>query len=186
MRWFRGNSKDSSADLESGVFGSHLAESILRQSSFKLQNRRNDGIGRSIQRVRKRVERRLGRIGLGKGKKVVGGTEEATGSCKFYSNGYLLNDFTLNAIFFFIVGLSRRSSFDYGEGSKESEIVVLKERRLIPLKPVKEGMQRFSFLLEVCVPGTVPDAQLIGAILDLVGAILLDNEQNSMIFNQIS
>lgn len=85
MRWFRGNSKDSSADLESGVFGSHLAASILRQSSFKLQNRRSDGIGRSIQRVRKRVERRLGRIGLGKGKKVVGGTEEAAGSCTFYS-----------------------------------------------------------------------------------------------------
>lgn len=93
VRWFRGNSKDSSADLESGVFGSHLAASILRQSSFKLQNRRSDGIGRSIQRVRKRVERRLGRIGLGKGKKVVGGTEEATGSCKFYLNGYLFNLF---------------------------------------------------------------------------------------------
>lgn len=49
-------------------------------------------------------------------------------------------------------------------------MVVLKERRLIPVKPVKEGMQRFSFLLEVCVPGTVPDPQLIGALLDLVCA----------------
>lgn len=67
-----------------------------------------------------------------------------------------------------ISGFSRRSSFDYGEGSKESEIVVLKERRLIPTKPVREGMQRFNLLLEVCVPGTVPDAQLIGAIMDLV------------------
>lgn len=48
-------------------------------------------------------------------------------------------------------------------------------------------MQRFSFLLEVCVPGTVPDAQLIGAILDLVCAILLDNnEQNSKTFKLIS
>lgn len=45
---------------------------------------------------------------------------------------------------------------------------MLKERRLIPTKPVKEGMQRFNFLLEVCVPGTVPDPQLIGAIMDLV------------------
>lgn len=67
-------------------------------------------------------------------------------------------------------GLSRRSSFDYGEGSKESEIVVLKERRLIPMKPVREGMQRFNLLLEVCVPGTVPDPQLIGAIMDLVSS----------------
>lgn len=80
VRWFRG-SKDASDDLESGFCGSHLAASILRQGSFKA--RRGDGIGRSLQRVRRRVERRLGRIGLGKGKKVVGGVEEATGSCKY-------------------------------------------------------------------------------------------------------
>ena len=80
VRWFRG-SKDAPADLESGVFGSHLAASILRHGSFK--SRRGDGIGRSLQRVRRRVERRLNRIGLGKGKKVVGGVEEATGSCKW-------------------------------------------------------------------------------------------------------
>lgn len=82
VRWFRG-SKDASADLESGFCGSHLAASILRHGSFK--SRRSDGIGRSIQRVRRRVERRLGRIGLGKGKKVVGGVPgEAPGSCKNY------------------------------------------------------------------------------------------------------
>lgn len=164
VRWFRGSSKDASADLESGVFGSNLAASILRRGSFK--SRRGDGIGRSLQRVRRRVERRLGRMGIGKGKKVVGGTEEATGSCKIH---YFANDFLFSKkISFVYLGFSRRSSFDYGEGSKESEIVVLKERRLIPIQPVKEGMQRFSFLLEVCVPGTVPDAQLIGAIMDLV------------------
>lgn len=80
MRWFR-SSKDASGDLESGL-GSHLAASILRHNSFK--SRRGDGIGRSLQRVRRRVERRLGRIGLGKGKKVVGGVEEAIGSCKYF------------------------------------------------------------------------------------------------------
>lgn len=73
-----------------------------------------------------------------------------------------------------LLGFSRRSSFDYGEGSKESEIVVLKERRLIPMKPVREGMQRFNLLLEVCVPGTVPDPQLIGAIMDLVSLPILN------------
>lgn len=81
VRWFRG-SRDSSADLESGFCGSHLAASILRHGSFK--SRRSDGIGRSLQRVRRRVELRLGKIGLGKGKKVVGGVEEATGSCKIF------------------------------------------------------------------------------------------------------
>lgn len=83
VRWFRGASKDQSPpDLESGMFGSHLAASILRRGSFK-SRRTGDGISRSFQRVRRRVERRLGRMGIGKGKKVVGGTEEATGSCKF-------------------------------------------------------------------------------------------------------
>lgn len=46
--------------------------------------------------------------------------------------------------------------------------MVLKERRLVPLKPVRDGMHRFSFLLEVCLPGSVPDPQLIAAVLDLV------------------
>lgn len=81
--------------------------------------------------------------------------------------------YSLSFLYCVVAGFSRRSSFEYGDGSKESEIVVLKERRLIPMKPVRDGMQRFSFLLEVCVPGTVPDPQLIGAIMDLVNQSLL-------------
>lgn len=50
---------------------------------------------------------------------------------------------------------------------------MLKERRLIPTEPVREGMMRFSFLLETCPPGSVPDPQLIGAILDLPQAPLI-------------
>lgn len=49
----------------------------------------------------------------------------------------------------------------------------MKERRLIPTEPVREGMMRFSFLLETCAPGSVPDSQLIGAILDLPQAPLI-------------
>lgn len=55
-----------------------------------------------------------------------------------------------------------------GEGPRESEVVVLKERRLIPVEPVREGMFRFSFLMETCAPGSLPDPQLIAAILELV------------------
>lgn len=69
--------------------------------------------------------------------------------------------------------MSHRSSVDLGDGPRESEVVILKERRLIPTEPVREGMMRFSFLLETCSPGTVPDAQLIGAILDLPQAPLI-------------
>lgn len=52
--------------------------------------------------------------------------------------------------------------------SRESEFVVLKERRLVTISPVYNGLLRFSFLLETCPPGTVPDAHLLASILDLV------------------
>jgi protein unc-80 len=57
---------------------------------------------------------------------------------------------------------------ELGEGGRESEVVIMKERRLVPTEPVCEGMARFSFLLETCAPGTVPDPPLIAALLDLV------------------
>lgn len=70
-------------DLESGI-GPDLAASLMRQGSLKIQGRRaGDGLGRSLQRARRRVERRLGRMGIGKGKKKVSGTEEVLGSCEY-------------------------------------------------------------------------------------------------------
>lgn len=68
----------------------------------------------------------------------------------------------------FDTDLSRRSSSDLGDGPRESEVVIIKERRIIPVDPVREGMARLSFLLETCAPGSFPDAQLIAASLDLV------------------
>lgn len=64
--------------------------------------------------------------------------------------------------------LSRRNSMEFGEASRESEFVVLKERRLVPRNAVFDGMLRFSCLLETCQPGSVPDHYLMAAILDLV------------------
>ncbi|XP_059612441.1 protein unc-80 homolog isoform X4 [Phlebotomus argentipes] len=151
VRWFRGSKDRCSIDLETGAIAPDLAASFARQGSFNLKSRRSgDGLGRSLQRARRRVERRLGRFGIGKGKKKIGGTEEVTGSY-----------------------LSRRSSYEFGEGPRESEVVVLKERRLVPIFPVREGMCRFSFLLETCAPGSVPDAQLVAAVLDLPQAPLV-------------
>lgn len=73
VRWFRGSKDRCSIDLEASDFPS------LRKSSL---NPRPDSIGRSIQRAKRRVERRLGQIGLGKRKKKVGGQEEIAGACK--------------------------------------------------------------------------------------------------------
>lgn len=81
------------------------------------------------------------------------------------------NDYvSVNSIIFWSnLDFSRRSSYDaLGEGPRDSEVVVLKERFLIPTEPLRDGMLRFSFLLETCAPGSVPDPQLIAAVLDLV------------------
>lgn len=117
----------------------------MRHASLKIQRgRSSDGIGRSIQRAKRRVERRLNRFGgIVKGKKKVGGIEETA-------------------------DYSRRSSSDMCDGPRESEVVILKERKLVPIEPVRVGMLRLSFLLETCAPGTFPDPQLIAAVLDLV------------------
>lgn len=68
----------------------------------------------------------------------------------------------------FFIDFSRRNSIDTGNNLGDSEFVVLKERKLVPTLPVFNGMLRFSFLLETCSPGSVPDAHLITALMDLV------------------
>ena len=78
----------------------------------------------------------------------------------------------INIEYHFFVDLSRRNSFELGDHSRESEFVVLKERKLVPIMPVYNGMLRFSFLLETCQPGSVPDPHLLAAVLDLVSSTL--------------
>lgn len=146
VRWFKGAPKEgSSIDLEIGSLNPDMCTTFVRHPSLKVQRgRSSDGIGRSIQRAKRRVERRLNRFGgIVKGKKKQGGIEETA-------------------------DYSRRSSSDLCDGPRESEVVVLKERKLIPLEPVRLGMLRLSFLLETCAPGTFPDPQLVAAVLDLV------------------
>lgn len=58
-----------------------------------------------------------------------------------------------------------------GESSRESEFIVLKERKLISTSAVLNGTMRFAFLLETCPPGSVPDANLLASVLDLVSYV---------------
>lgn len=60
-----------------------------------------------------------------------------------------------------------------GESSRESEFIVLKERKLISTSAVLNGTMRFAFLLETCPPGSVPDANLLASVLDLVSYDLI-------------
>lgn len=51
---------------------------------------------------------------------------------------------------------------------KESELLLVKEKRMVDKYLIKSGMLRFSFLLECCHPGSIPDPQLVAAMLVLV------------------
>ena len=51
---------------------------------------------------------------------------------------------------------------------REMFMVLPRERKMVSSQPIYDGMLRFSFLLEACQPGTIPDANLIAAVLDLV------------------
>ena len=63
--------------------------------------------------------------------------------------------------------LSRCNSYDFDTGTKDSDTVYFRERQVVPIDDIQKGMERFSFLLETCSPGSVPDPLLIAALLDL-------------------
>ena len=65
-------------------------------------------------------------------------------------------------------GLTRRNSVETGHHSRDSEYLILKERKLISVNTLYSGMQRLAFILEICHPGAVPDPPLVAAVLDLV------------------
>ena len=57
--------------------------------------------------------------------------------------------------------------------SAGKEAPVMREKKLVNSYIVKSGMLRFNFMLDCCNPGTLPDAHLIAALLDLVSKIYL-------------
>lgn len=69
-------------------------------------------------------------------------------------------------------GISRRGSMENVQNEnvvgETSEFVVLKERRVVNKTVIKDGLLRFGFLLEITHPGSMPDAGLMAALLDLV------------------
>ncbi|CAL8099332.1 unnamed protein product [Orchesella dallaii] len=74
-------------------------------------------------------------------------------------------------------GISRRGSMENVQNEnligETSEFVVLKERRLVNKTVIKDGMLRFGFLLEITHPGSLPDAGLMAALLDLPKTVVV-------------
>ncbi|XP_074657337.1 protein unc-80 homolog [Tubulanus polymorphus] len=57
-------------------------------------------------------------------------------------------------------------------GDQATEVIVLREKKLVNGYNVKCGMLRLSFFLDCCHPGSFPDCQLIAAMLDLEASIV--------------
>ncbi|XP_043466068.1 protein unc-80 homolog isoform X3 [Leptopilina heterotoma] len=149
VNWFRKEygrteSTDSHDSSESPTESSFVKQpSLRRRGRQRGTSRTTRGVSHTLQKAKRRMENQLSKIGLVKGKKKES-MEETPGSY-----------------------FSRKNSLETGEASRDSEYVILKERRLVPRGSVFDGMLRFSFLLDTCQPGSVPDHHLMAALLDL-------------------
>ncbi|XP_025991098.1 protein unc-80 homolog isoform X11 [Solenopsis invicta] len=148
VNWFRKeysrtDSTDSHESSESPTDGSFVRQPSFHYGHHRNASRSGRGVGVTLQKAKRRMEDQLNKIGFGKSKKKES-MEETPGNY-----------------------FSRKNSMELGEACRESEFVVLKERRLVPRFAVFEGMLRFSFLLETCQPGSVPDPHLMASLLDL-------------------
>ncbi|XP_066154738.1 protein unc-80 homolog isoform X3 [Euwallacea fornicatus] len=152
--WFKKGDSQSMDEVDAPENGDSFTDSasFVRQPSKYYQHKGSgkSHVGHTLQKAKRRIDDKL--KFLKKGKKKDGSCEDAGGGSKYFS---------------------RKNSFELGENSRESEVVFLKERKLIETGLVYSGMQRFSFLLETCPPGTVPDAFLLASALDLAHSVVV-------------
>ena len=52
--------------------------------------------------------------------------------------------------------------------TRDSDTVYFKEKHLVSVEIVHTGLVRFSLMMDMTAPGTVPDPLLIAALIDLV------------------
>ena len=64
---------------------------------------------------------------------------------------------------------------------REMFVVIPRERKMVSGPAIYDGMLRLSFLLEACQPGTIPDANLIAAVLDLVSDLKTNSHAKDLI-----
>nr|XP_027221615.1 protein unc-80 homolog [Penaeus vannamei] len=162
VNWLRGRSMEGESTFAGDPF--ELPPALSRRLSHGMSHSISHGLSHGLARprlvtkpgagpmsvklmqARRTVEDHIGRIGFGK--------RSRKRDCSY--------DETPDP--------SRRNSLDLEGGVREASVVLVRERKLVPVKFVQNGMMRFSFLLETCQPGTVPDPQLIAAVLDLPSA----------------
>lgn len=61
-----------------------------------------------------------------------------------------------------------------------------KSKNVVNLGAIRQGMKRFQFLLNCCEPGTIPDASVLAAALDLVSYRVLSAPSTFMLATEES
>lgn len=120
----------------------------------------------TFKKTKKRMGHHLNKYVFRKGRKKDKSTDDSQGSCNCVYFHSIPNCWRIPLWRF--TDLSRRDSLEDGVHPRQSEFVVLKERKLVQIKQLKIGIQRFSTMMEMCGPGSIPDANLMSAIFDLV------------------
>ena len=109
-------------------------------------------------------------------------TDEYTKTCPFSNNSLHLFCYTLlHSFFFFLLSSSpfllspllffvhTRPSGPHGFQERLAATQeAMKNKNVVNLGAIRQGMKRFQFLLNCCEPGTIPDASILAAALDLV------------------
>ena len=149
VNWLKGEKGDKiTTDLvemrDSGVNGhmmplDKIADNLIRRPSGHQHHKTSLTFMRG---AKKRVEDQFSKLVFGKGKNKQSHMDEH-------------------------IEMSRRSSMEYIQTFREGRMIPLKETRLVSVPLLRAGMLRFSFLIESCSPGSLPDPPLLAAVLDL-------------------
>lgn len=132
-----------------------FGDKMSRRPSFQSRTpkmssaKSTSNVGLTLSKARKRMEDQL--------KNVFGKNKNKTGSFDNENIDLKLKD----------------SNGELEHGIKgDGERIILRETKLIYMPAIRNGMIKFSFLLESCSPGTFPDPPLIAAILDLKAPVI--------------
>ncbi|OTF76486.1 hypothetical protein BLA29_009474, partial [Euroglyphus maynei] len=75
-----------------------------------------------------------------------------------------------------VIGTTMNATHGSGSGtgilSTNMDNIPSRKSRTILFEILKDGMIKFQFLLDSCTPGSIPDAQLVAAMLDLKAPVL--------------
>jgi len=128
-----------------------ITERLNRRSSFhnstpKMSHKSTSHVSLTFLKARKRMEDQFNKLMFGKGKSKQGSFEDT-------------------------LDLSRRNSLEADPNYRNGD-AYQKNSKMVSLSAIRNGMLKFTFLLDSCAPGSLPDPLLIAAVLDIKAPVI--------------